>query len=66
MKEKHVYYLVTFLTVFGAVLIKNYLVDNYAELSNLSFMFDVLLFVAIYMPLQFVFSKIGKHFTKNM
>lgn len=66
MKEKHVYYLVTFLTVFGAVLIKNYLVDNYAELSNLSFMFDVLLFVAIYMPLQFVFSKIGKRFTSNM
>jgi len=48
------------------VLIKNYLVDNYAELSNLSFMFDVLLFVAIYMPLQFVFSKIGKRFTSNM
>ncbi|EAS41177.1 hypothetical protein C9J48_00590 [Photobacterium profundum] len=66
MKEKHVYYLVTFLTVFGAVLIKNYLVGNYEELSNLSFVFDVLLFVAIYMPLHFVCSKIGKHFTKSM
>ncbi|AJR09010.1 hypothetical protein H744_2c2347 [Photobacterium gaetbulicola Gung47] len=55
--------IVTFVSVFCAITVKNYFVGATLAAGELHFLLDTLILLVIYLPIYFIFTRLGKRFT---
>ncbi|PSW08719.1 hypothetical protein C9J01_22950 [Photobacterium rosenbergii] len=62
MKKNTMTFIVTFVSVFCAITLKNFLVSSFFSAGELSFVVDTLILLVIYLPIYFAFTRLGKRF----
>ncbi|KHT63615.1 hypothetical protein RJ45_11325 [Photobacterium gaetbulicola] len=63
MKKNYMTFIVTFVSVFCAITVKNYLLGAIYGASELHFLLDTLILLVIYLPIYFILTRLGKRFT---
>ncbi|PSU34237.1 hypothetical protein C9I99_09645 [Photobacterium lutimaris] len=65
MKKNTMTFIVTFVSVFCAITVKNVLVSALLQAGELHFLLDTLILLVIYVPIYFAFTRLGKRFVSN-